>query len=305
MRYTYFPKQELKFTHPEKKRSTHLLLTTIVFSLPLFYHVCSPLLQPFPFCPSFFNAFHLLPQQTAWEIFFMRGPVLSYNVSFFLRQCTSVPQNVPQTFLWHESSRFELVPRSPVFVPCDPSVLSFNVPIPCLLDGDATLFKNLNSLQHFAMLFCASLLGLAAVHYFWSHSLSRTARTFPAPDQTSPCLSILLIISSPPKCRFLHFPIIFEKYFGFVHKKFRQLADEEKQASIQGQWQQESPAKEYLEQVTCCHDTDCNESMMKMGFIALKNGTWEEYEETFKKKDESLRMCLRQDTRGVRVGSTG
>ena len=53
-------------------------------------------------------------------------------------------------------------------------------------------------------------------------------------------------------------------------KKFRQLADEEKQAGIQGQWQQESPAREYLEQVKCCHDTDCNESMMKQGFTALK-----------------------------------
>ena len=32
-------------------------------------------------------------------------------------------------------------------------------------------------------------------------------------------------------------------------KKFRELADEEKQAGIQGQWQEESPAKEYLERV--------------------------------------------------------
>ena len=60
-------------------------------------------------------------------------------------------------------------------------------------------------------------------------------------------------------------------------KKFRQLADEEKQAGIQGQWQRESPAREYLEQVKCCHDTDCNETMMKRGFTALKNGTWEEF----------------------------
>ena len=67
-------------------------------------------------------------------------------------------------------------------------------------------------------------------------------------------------------------------------KKFRQLADEEKQARIQGQWQQESPAREYLEQVKCCHDTDCNEPMMKKGFTALKNGTWEEYKETLRKK---------------------
>ena len=53
-------------------------------------------------------------------------------------------------------------------------------------------------------------------------------------------------------------------------KKFRQLADEEKQAGIQGQWQQESPAREYLEQVKCCHDTDCNESMMKKRLHRLK-----------------------------------
>ena len=59
-------------------------------------------------------------------------------------------------------------------------------------------------------------------------------------------------------------------------KRFRELADEEKQAGVQGQWQQESPAREYLEQVKCCHDTDCKETMMKKGFTALKNGTWED-----------------------------
>ena len=53
-------------------------------------------------------------------------------------------------------------------------------------------------------------------------------------------------------------------------KKFRQLAAEEKQAGIQGQWQQESPAREYLEQVKCCHDTDCNEPVMKKSFAALE-----------------------------------
>ena len=60
-------------------------------------------------------------------------------------------------------------------------------------------------------------------------------------------------------------------------KRFRGLADEEKQAGIQGLWQQESPAKKYLEQVKCCHYTDCNEPMMKKGFTALKNGNWEEW----------------------------
>ena len=53
-------------------------------------------------------------------------------------------------------------------------------------------------------------------------------------------------------------------------KKFRQLADEERQAGVQGQWEQESPAREDLKQVKCCHDTDCNESMVKKDFTALK-----------------------------------
>ena len=53
---------------------------------------------------------------------------------------------------------------------------------------------------------------------------------------------------------------------------------------MQGQWQQESQAREYLGQVKCCHDTDCNEPMMKNGFTALKNGHWEEYKDTFRKK---------------------
>ena len=75
-------------------------------------------------------------------------------------------------------------------------------------------------------------------------------------------------------------------------KRFRELADEEKQAGIQGQWQQESPAREHLEQVECCHDTDCNEPMMKKGFTALKNGTREESMKRPSRKDESLGMGL-------------
>ena len=48
--------------------------------------------------------------------------------------------------------------------------------------------------------------------------------------------------------------------------------------------QEESPAREYLEQVKCCHDTDRNESMVKKGFTATESGTWEENKETFKEK---------------------
>ena len=47
-------------------------------------------------------------------------------------------------------------------------------------------------------------------------------------------------------------------------------AEEEKQAGIQGQWQLESPAREHLEQLNCCHDTVCSERMMKKGSTALK-----------------------------------
>ena len=65
-------------------------------------------------------------------------------------------------------------------------------------------------------------------------------------------------------------------------KRFRERAEEEKQAGIQGQWQLESPAKENLEQVKSCDDTDCTQRMMKQGFIALKSGDWEEYKSIFR-----------------------
>ena len=39
-----------------------------------------------------------------------------------------------------------------------------------------------------------------------------------------------------------------------------------------------------MEQVKCCHDTDCTERMMKNGFTALKGGDWEEYKNTFRKE---------------------
>ena len=40
-------------------------------------------------------------------------------------------------------------------------------------------------------------------------------------------------------------------------KKLREDAERERQAGLQGQWQHESPAMEYLEQVKCCNDSDC------------------------------------------------
>ena len=51
-------------------------------------------------------------------------------------------------------------------------------------------------------------------------------------------------------------------------KKFMKEAEKEKQEGTKGQWQLESPAREYLEKVNCGHDTDWNESKMKKGFTA-------------------------------------
>ena len=64
-------------------------------------------------------------------------------------------------------------------------------------------------------------------------------------------------------------------------KRFREEAEEETQAGIHGQWQLESPAREYLKQVKCCNDTDCTHRMMKQGFLAVKSGEWEEYKSIF------------------------
>ena len=38
------------------------------------------------------------------------------------------------------------------------------------------------------------------------------------------------------------------------------------------------------EQVKCCHDTDCNESMMKKDFTALKHGTWKKIKRPSRKR---------------------
>ena len=46
-------------------------------------------------------------------------------------------------------------------------------------------------------------------------------------------------------------------------KKFLEDAEKERHEGIQGEWQQESPSKEVLEQVRRSPDTDCTPKMMK------------------------------------------
>ena len=53
-------------------------------------------------------------------------------------------------------------------------------------------------------------------------------------------------------------------------EKFLNDAEKEKQEGIQGQWQQESPAKEFLDQVKSSADTDCTPKMTRYAHYALK-----------------------------------
>ena len=54
-------------------------------------------------------------------------------------------------------------------------------------------------------------------------------------------------------------------------KKFLKDDEKEKQEGEKGQWQQESLAKEFLDQVKSCADTHCNPRMMRFGYCALKD----------------------------------
>ena len=61
-------------------------------------------------------------------------------------------------------------------------LLSLNLPVPCL----AGILPSSRTRIRFNMLpcsFCAHLLGLAAIHQFWSHFLSSVTRAFSAPSQ--------------------------------------------------------------------------------------------------------------------------
>ena len=88
-------------------------------------------------------------------------------------------------------------------------------------------------------------------------------------------------------------------------KEVSRAGSREKQAGIQDQWQMESTARENLEQVKCCHDTDCTKSMMKKGFTALKGGDWEEYDNTFRKEVKATEWVFDRIKEGFEQGSTG
>ena len=77
------------------------------------------------------------------------------------------------------------------------------------------------------------------------------------------------------------------EYFYFERLKAKKFCEGVRERTTgrdtQGQWQHESPAKEYMEQVKCWKDTDCTPRMMKQGFFfALKSGEWEQCKSIFK-----------------------
>ena len=67
-------------------------------------------------------------------------------------------------------------------------------------------------------------------------------------------------------------------------KKILADASGEKQEGIQGQWQQESPSREVLEQVKGNADADCGPQMMRRGDLAMKNGRREDVQERYRKE---------------------
>ena len=54
----------------------------------------------------------------------------------------------------------------------------------------------------------------------------------------------------------------------------------ERPEAMQGQWQQEAPFREILEQVRSNADMG---QMMRRGYHAMRNGSWEEFKERYRK----------------------
>ena len=80
------------------------------------------------------------------------------------------------------------------------------------------------------------------------------------------------------------------EYFTLERAGARKIiadAAREKQEGIHGQWQQESPFTEVLEQVKRSADVDSGSQMMRRGYLAMKNGSWEDCKEGYRKEGKS------------------
>ena len=67
-------------------------------------------------------------------------------------------------------------------------------------------------------------------------------------------------------------------------KHMLEEASRERQEGIQGQWQQESPFREVLEQGKRSADTYCGPQTTRRAYIAMKHGNWESFKEDFRKE---------------------
>ena len=85
------------------------------------------------------------------------------------------------------------------------------------------------------------------------------------------------------------------EYFTLERAEVRKSlaeASREQQEEIQGQWQQETAFREVLEQVKKSADADCGPEMMRRGYLAMKNGSWEDFKERYRKEGKSSEWTL-------------
>ena len=74
--------------------------------------------------------------------------------------------------------------------------------------------------------------------------------------------------------------------------KILEDAARERQAGIQGQWQQESLFRVILKQVRGNVDMGCGHQMMRKGYIAMRDGSWEELKERYREVERSSEWTL-------------
>ena len=81
-------------------------------------------------------------------------------------------------------------------------------------------------------------------------------------------------------------------------KRIREDAARERQEGIQGQWQQESPVREVLEQSRGNVGMGCGAQMMRKGSFATRDGSWEEFRKGCIEKGNSSEWT-RENTRSL------
>ena len=148
---------------------------------------------------------------------------LHQRVCHKVGQCISILQyclsgNVPQTFLCHGSSRFELIPQSPAFLPCNPSFLSFNLPVFCLLcRGSCHLQEPEFDSTCCHALLCPLATACSSSSMLVPFSVSHTQGIFCTRSRPPAAYPLFLPNRDLQSDALLHFPKFSDKYFGPLH----------------------------------------------------------------------------------------